>query len=46
MEQNQLAYRQFHSTDTTLIKVRDDILKVIESQQSNVLGSVGFIHSF
>ena len=33
MEQNQLAYRQFHSTETTLIKVRDDILKAIENKE-------------
>ena len=33
MEQNQLAYRQFHSTETTLIKVRDDILKATENKE-------------
>ena len=33
MEQNQLAYRQFHSTETTLIIVRDDILKAIENKE-------------
>ena len=33
MVQNQLAYRQFHTTETMLIKVRDDILKATENKE-------------
>ena len=28
----QLAYRAFHSTETVLIKVKDDILRAIDNQ--------------
>ena len=33
MEQNHLAYRQLYSTETTLIKVRDDILRAIDNKE-------------
>ena len=33
MEQNQSAYGQFHSTETTCIKVRDDILRGIDNKE-------------
>ena len=33
MEVNQSAYREFHSTETALVKVREDILKAIDNKE-------------
>ena len=36
-EKFQLAYRAFHSTETALIKVKDDILRAIDNQRVTCL---------
>ena len=36
-EKFQLAYRASHSTETTLIKVKDDILRAIDNQRVTCL---------
>ena len=33
MEVNQSAYREFHTTETALVKVREDILKAIDNKE-------------
>ena len=37
MEKNQAAYGEYHSTETTLIKVKSDILKTIDNQEVTCL---------
>ena len=37
MEKNQSAYQEYHSTDTTLIKVKSDILKVMGNKEVTCL---------
>ena len=36
-EKFQLAYRAFHSTETALIKVKDDILRAVDNQRITCL---------
>ena len=37
MEEKQSAYRQFHSTETALLRVRTDILKAMDNQELTCL---------
>ena len=37
MEKNQSAYQDYHSTETTLIKMMSDILKAMDNQEVTCL---------
>ena len=37
MEENQSTYQEYHSTETTLIKVKSDILKAMDNQEVTCL---------
>ena len=45
-EKFQLAYRAFHSTETALIKVKDDILRAIDNQRITCLILLGLSAAF
>ena len=46
MEKNQSAYREYHSTETTLIKVKYDILKVMDNQKVACLVPLDLLAAF
>ena len=37
MKENQAAYQKYHSTETTLIKVKSEMLKVMDNQEVTCL---------
>ena len=46
MEANQSAYREFHSTETALVKVREDILKAIDNKEIMCLVLLDLLAAF
>ena len=46
LQKNQFAHWEFHSTETTLIKVKSNILKVMDIQEVNMPGSSRFVSCF
>ena len=46
MEKNQSVYLEYHSTETTLIKVKADILKVMDNQEVTCLVLLDLLAAF
>ena len=46
MEEKQSAYRKFHSTETTLLKVKTDIIKAMDNQEITCLVLLDLLAAF